>query len=102
VLEYQSGCVSEAILLIMAASKQHWFHKLWRMHDGLVCFSEKRIHFIRPNNTTQELRESTCFVYLGPNEDRFIEHFSKFGTIARRIDTPPVKPTMRELWEVAT
>ncbi len=104
VREYQSGNVSEAILLIMAATKQRWFHKLWRMHNGPLCFCEKRIMFIRPNKgDRQDLRESTCFVYLGPNEDRFIEAFSQFGTIVRRVDVPAAKLITSELWtEVPT
>jgi ParB family chromosome partitioning protein len=101
--EYQSGNVEEAILLIMACIKQKWFHTLWHMHNFPVCFNRKRIHFNRPGNTTQELRESTCFLYFGPNEGHFVEIFSQFGTIAKRVNTPApaIQPTLWDREETA-
>jgi ParB family chromosome partitioning protein len=97
--EYQKGTVEQAILLVMACVKQKWFHILWDMHDYPVCFNHKRIHFIRPNQTTQELRESTCFIYLGPNEAKFIDVFSRFGTIAKRVSvSKPAQVVQHDLW----
>jgi ParB family chromosome partitioning protein len=83
--EYQKGHVEQAILLVMACIKQKWFHTLWSMEDYPVCFSRKRIYFHRPGGALQELRESTCLIYLGPNQQKFIDVFSQFGTIAKRV-----------------
>jgi hypothetical protein len=94
--EYEHGHVEQAILLCMAAVKQHWFHTLW---DYTVCLNEDRIHFHRPGKKPEELRESTCFVYLGPHTEKFVEVFSKFGTVARRVSPPRPKPVTLELWE---
>jgi ParB family transcriptional regulator, chromosome partitioning protein len=97
--EYHKENVQQGILLIMACIKQKWFHTLWNMEDYPICFSSKRIYFHRPNGALQELRESTCFAYLGPNEQKFIEVFSQFGTIAKRVNVPQPKPSQPALWD---
>jgi phage N-6-adenine-methyltransferase len=94
---YQQGQVEQGILLIMACVKQRWFHDLWSKVDTPICFTRKRIYFLRPAGSTNELRESTCFFYLGPHESTFIEVFSQFGTLARAIPTP--KSQLTSLWE---
>ena len=95
--EYQDGNIEQAVLLICAEIKYKWFHEVFDFH---VCLATDRIQFIRPGLTPQELRVGTALVYLGPNEQRFIEVFSQFGTIAKRVNPAPVKPSMCELWEV--
>jgi DNA N-6-adenine-methyltransferase (Dam) len=96
--EYKEGNIEQAVLLAKADPKQHWFLPLW---DFPICFASDRIYFRRPNNLPPErFQFGVAFVYLGLNESKFIEIFSKFGTIAKRVSTPPVKPVMRELWEV--
>lgn len=82
VSEYRRGSVEQAVLLVSASVKQNWFHELM---EFVVCFALQRICFDRPGNTPQELRHGNAFVYLGPNEDRFISTFSQFGTVARRV-----------------
>lgn len=96
---YHRGQVEQAVLLIMACVKQKWFHDLWAMIDAPICFTSKRIYFLRPAGPPKELRESTCFIYLGPNEQKFIETFSQFGTIAKHVN--PIKPkyTTLKLWD---
>lgn len=82
---YQQGQVEQAVLLIMACVKQKWFHDLWSMIDAPICFVNKRIYFLRPAGAPKELRESSCFLYLGPHESRFVEVFSRFGTLAKAL-----------------
>jgi hypothetical protein len=104
--EYKKGNVAQAILLSTLRVETPWFQHLWEFP---ICFANHNVRFIRnydtpgkPGRYTTGHIHGTIFVYLGPNESRFMEHFSKFGRIVRAIDTPPVKPTMRELWEVTT
>lgn len=96
---YEVGVISEAILLVTASTEVMWFQKLWNYP---ICFSVRRdrVRFFSPTGSTLEHPHGTVFVYFGPNESRFIEVFSQFGRIAKAIDTPKSKPTMRTLWEV--
>lgn len=78
--EYRDGDVSEAILLVKAATGYEWFEKLW---DELpVCFARERISFIRENGDNDgSSKQGTAFFYLGENIDQFIDVFTQFGRI---------------------
>lgn len=103
--EYQSGNVIQAILLVTLETHAKWFPPLWQYP---ICFSDHNVRFYlpygsnktwRPGRMTDSHMYGTCFVYLGPNEQSFIEHFSQFGRIARAIDTPKPKVVPLSLWE---
>lgn len=85
--EYQRGNVPQAMLLAKADPKQNWFHRLWAYP---ICFAYDRVYFNRPHGDPCRHQFGTCFVYLGPHEQRFIDIFSRFGTIARRVSPAPV------------
>lgn len=90
--------MKQGILLMKAETKNPWFHKLF---DYLVCISVHRIKFDRPGREPQEIREGVAFVYLGSNEQKFVDTFSQFGTITKRVSTtkqPEATPI--NLWEV--
>lgn len=92
------GNVEQAVLLLLGNScYQKWFAPLWNYP---LCFHNGKIIFTREDMSEDSFGFGTCFVYLGPNETKFIEVFSKFGRIVRAIDTPAPKPVARELWEV--
>jgi len=78
--EYHSGNVSEAILLVKAATGYEWFEKLW---DELpVCFARERLSFIRENgNNDGSSKQGTAFFYIGENVEQFIKVFAQFGRI---------------------
>lgn len=98
---YECGDVEQAILLVTTEVNAKWFYPLWQY---TICFPDHRVHFFVPNETLQKYSQmfGTCSVYLGPNEARFTEVFSRFGRIVKAIDTPAPKPVTRELWtEVA-
>jgi ParB family chromosome partitioning protein len=102
---YATQAIEQAILLCDCDPDAEWFQPLW---DYPICFANHKVYFYRPSmhHLLPQLYSKhghmfgTIFVYFGPNEDRFIEHFSKFGTIARRVSAPP-KPTTQnlQLWE---
>ena len=86
VAEYEQGNVHQAILLVPATIGTHWFSLLWRYS---ICFHTGKIKFIAPvKHTTYSHAYGTCLIYLGKNEQKFIEVFSQFGTIAKRVSAP--------------
>lgn len=95
---YESHTIEQATLLVTADTDAKWFSPLF---EYPICFADHRVLFNRPNLPREGQIFSSAFVYLGPNEVRFIEVFSKFGRIVRAIDTPPTKLVTRELWEAA-
>ncbi len=105
VQEYLSGNVKQAILLTTSRTDTDHFRLLW---EYPICFSDHRVAFYRPRKHFAELASEaahmhgTIFVYLGPHEQTFIEHFSRFGRIARAIDTPAPRPVPLSLWEAHT
>jgi DNA N-6-adenine-methyltransferase (Dam) len=96
--EYKQGTVQQAIILTMMGMYASWF---FRLLEYLVCFLEEKPVFYRPDGTNGKLGFAACCTYLGPNESAFIEHFSKFGRIAKAVDTPKPKITPLSLWEVS-
>lgn len=96
--EYNDGNVSQAIALLMAKTDAQWFRPIW---EYPICFTDFKLKFngVNPNpKTPLSHMFGTIFVYLGPNEARFVEVFSRFGRIAKAIDTPPERPHNLELW----
>jgi phage N-6-adenine-methyltransferase len=79
-VSYESGDVTEALLLVAARTDTAWFRKL-RAYPR--CFIWGRIHFI--NGETGETGEGAGFpsmvVYLGPNYQTFKDEFSAVGDI---------------------
>ncbi len=99
---YQSGAIEQAILLLTTEINARWFQPLW---EYPICFANHRVKFIAPKKDPRGVYNhmfGTCFVYLGPHEERFTEVFCRFGRIVKAIDTPKAQPVTGELWlEVA-
>lgn len=78
--EHKQGNTSEGIILVKAAVGYKWFEALW---DRLpACFVRERLSFIRQNgSSTGRSKQGTVFFYVGPNPERFIKEFSRFGRI---------------------
>jgi len=99
--EYTYGNVEQGILLLLGnAMYKQWFPSLW---EYPMCIHPTSIAFMRPGRThhdTDRLGFGSIFIYIGKDEHAFIQHFSKFGRIARAIDTPKPVSKPRELWEV--
>jgi len=86
VTEYEAGHISEAIILVNAhATDAAWFQPLC---NYVLCFTDHRIDFYS-SETLQPSTASThgsVFAYLGPNEDKFIEAFWRFGRVFKVCD----------------
>ncbi len=99
VQEYLANRVTEAVLLTTCRPDTSWFSQLW---DYPICFVDHKVGFYTPQagKYLQEVAHGhgTLFVYLGPHHQRFLEHFSPFGTIAQRISPVPTMFTTPDLW----
>lgn len=87
--EYERGHVSQAIYLITGKNNSVWFRWIW---DYPVCFPHEHVYFRRPDGSVKDQMFGVLFAYLGPNEQRFIDVFQQFGTVAKRVSTPYVSP----------
>ena len=96
--EFKKGDVTQAIVCINADIVRSWFQLLWAY---TICFSSRPIPFIRPSLKSEHHFFGTAFVYLGPNEQKFIETFSRFGTIAKRVSSPTLPASQSSLLEIA-
>lgn len=93
--EYAAGRVEQAIILSLGNPNSVWFQPFF---DFPLCFYRGHIDFYRPDGTTGTFGFPLAFVYLGSNENRFIEVFSKFGRTVRATDIPGRRPMSLELW----
>lgn len=94
---YQSGDVLQAIILATTEVNAKWFYPLW---DYPLCIPNHRVNFLVPEQQKNKYSQmfGTCFVYLGPNEEKFAEVFSQFGRIVKAVDAPKPRLMTRELW----
>lgn len=99
---YQCGDIQQAIMLVTSRHDAVWFEPLWQFP---ICFAH-RLWFEVPYGSTSRPGRNrdthmlgSCFVYLGPNEHKFVEVFSQFGRIAKAIDTPRQTVRLLSLWE---
>lgn len=81
---YENGGISQATVCLNADIVRSWFQCFWQY---IICFSSHPVQFIRPHLKPEHHFFGTVFVYLGKNEDAFIDVFSQFGTIARAVRT---------------
>lgn len=93
---YHDEQVEQAILLATPKTDTAWFRALWEFP---ICFATHRVIFSRPGKADQGHFYGTIFAYLGPHKQAFINEFSAFGTIAKRVSTPRTKPSPLSLWE---
>ena len=81
--EYQTGRVSEAILLVNANSTDtQWFRPLW---EHTLCFTDHRINYYSPSGNASGSTHGSVFIYLGDNVKQFIDVFSEFGPVVQRV-----------------
>jgi len=86
VAQYETGNARQVIMLVAGQTSSKWFQPMW---NHFICFTNHHVHFYCPQlDKYKGQRDCTLFVYLGPNEQRFIKVFSQFGTIAKRVSAP--------------
>ena len=88
--EVAEGRVHEAVVCLNSNSQEsRWFQPLW---DHTLCFTRGRVDFIYGGKDPDKANSSnhgTVFIYIGPNDTRFVEVFSRFGNVVRRVTQTP-------------
>ncbi len=79
--EYGSSFPEGILLVNSRATDAGWFQPLF---EGVICFTDHRIDFDGPNEKETHSTHGSCFVYFGPNEEKFAQVFSKHGNIVKR------------------
>jgi hypothetical protein len=80
--QYQLGITKEAILLVNASTASQWFKPLW---DYPICFTDHRIKFYSSEENSNQPTKDNCFVYFGKQLEKFVQVFSKFGSIVGKV-----------------
>lgn len=96
---YYEGDIEQAIILATTEVNAKWFQPL---RNFLICFPDHRVKFIVPVKLERGIYSQmfgTCFVYLGLNEQKFIDEFEQFGDIMKRVSKRKTRTTNAELWE---
>lgn len=96
--EYKQGNVEQAILLVTSDTDASWFVPLW---DYPICFADHKVMFHRPGRSNEGQFFGTSFIYFGKNEQKFVDTFSQFGPVTKRVSKPKSEPVNLSLWEVS-
>jgi len=85
VQSYEAGAVGKAIAMVNDHSTAtKWFKPLF---NYLLCFTDHRPRFWKPDEQKDSPTHGAVFVYFGPNKDKFAEVFSRFGTVVQKYAT---------------
>lgn len=79
--EYESGRVTEGIVLVNNATETNWFWNLAKCAKA-VCFPKGRIRYTSQTRASMAPLQGQAFLYFGENEMRFIGVFKKVGWCA--------------------
>lgn len=86
IAEYDARRVTEAIMVLRAATGHNWFAPLWRFP---MCFVARRISFDSPGGASDgKPSAATVVVYVGHRELRFAEVFETLGPVVERVIVP--------------
>ena len=83
--EYQSGNVSEAILLTESLSLPNWFSKAIAACNAMFITTD-RFYYWNDDNETQRGWSKGCLFYFGKNRQVFYDVFKDIGTILTRYE----------------
>ena len=81
--EFDAGNISACIILVNSLHSQGWQAPLY---EHTICFVDHRIQFVSGDG--EENKNPTfqnIFVYLGRDQEKFAEVFSRFGYVMRQV-----------------
>ncbi len=82
--EYESGQVTEAILLVRPSAGSKWFQKLTKLFP--VCFPDERLKFLDDQGKPQsQPKYGNAIFYLGINCQQFGQVFRMIGSVSSPI-----------------
>ncbi len=83
-VEYSSGRIEEAVLLVTPSAGSKWFQKLTRLF--LVCFPDERISFLDDQGKPQPRpKHGNAIFYLGQNIQQFKQVFGAIGSVSSPV-----------------
>jgi phage N-6-adenine-methyltransferase len=83
--EHRAGRVSAAILLTNNSTDAKWFHEAMAAAEA-VCFTLGRIEFRKWTGEVGAPPQGQALFYFGPERSRFIQIFSRLGTVLMRAE----------------
>ena len=88
--EIAAGHVTQAIVLVNAATSSEWFQRLFR-HASLACLPTDRIRFLKPDGAPADGHPpiGQAFFYFGEGWQRFAAMFVEEGVLAQVVDRSP-------------
>lgn len=76
--DYRYGRIDEAIVVVNSRTDAGWCQQLLDAANA-VCFTKRRIAFIRYGEARPSNRQGQIFAYFGDAPDRFAQVFEKYG-----------------------
>lgn len=74
----QYGEIKQGIVLVNNATETKWFGLLVAAGSAVV-FPQSRVRFWSPDGTESQPLQGQAIIYSGPNVDRFLQVFGRFG-----------------------
>jgi len=76
---FENGDIDQGICITFAATSETWFRPLLSYPQ---CFIHGRTNYYLPDGTKKKgVTKGSVITYLGDNNERFADIFSKFGTV---------------------
>jgi hypothetical protein len=82
IVEYNSGHITQGIILTNNSTNEDWFHRLMKIVQ-LACFTYGRLKSCHKRKTA-DITHGQVFFYIGNDEKKFIETFTELGLILRK------------------
>ena len=80
IIHFESGDISEGIVLTNNATDTEWFH-IMAVHATAICFPRGRIKFWSPDKDNAAPLQGQVLMYFGDNGNKFKELFEDFGVV---------------------
>lgn len=80
VYHYESGDVTEAIVLVNNATETGWFRCLAAASKA-ICFPGSRVRFWNPDGESSDPLQGQAILYMGTDIEAFVFEFSPFGLL---------------------
>lgn len=87
IIEIASGRTEEAVVLVNAQTDTQWCQRLFKVCSAL-CFHTGRVRFLNSDGKPGMPQVGQAIFYIGPNSQRFVDIFRKFGPSSLTTSEP--------------